>query len=118
MISTSQLKSGVISYIDCELIPLLPEVQRFVAGTYVALAQKGIEAKIEQLLGSPLIAMTGIVNDVGLIDEDALYEAMLIQMRKQTQLTLPIPFLGDFNLKESDLNKLLQHVKREGKVNA
>lgn len=112
MVTIEQFKSGVIMYIEHELLPLMPEWKRIVAATYVSLAKDNAEKVLVEMLDSPLIAFTGAYDaERKMIDEDRLHKALSEQMNGG-DVSLPLPVLGTLNFNRGDVTTLINHIKR------
>ncbi len=111
MISISQFKQGILSYIENELLTLLPQWKRFAAATYIALAADNLDEKLNELRTKPMIEVLGLFDESGNIDINRLRKVLSSQMNQQKELVLPIPVLGDLTLTAHDLDKLMQYIE-------
>ena len=114
MVSMENFKLGVINYIEAEILPLMPGWKRIVAATYVALAADNVEQMLIQLKDHPMVEFIKIFDEQGMIDIDKLHKALYTQMAANGHVSLQIPMLGEFNFDSSDVDKLMQHIKKRG----
>lgn len=114
MVTTNELVRGVVSYLDREILPLLPEWKQIAAATYIALSVDSWESKIAAMRNVPMMEATMLFDDSGSIDEDRLCEKLLASM-KNGKFGLPLPVLGELNLTKSDINTLLGYIKKGGR---
>lgn len=114
MVTANELVRGITSYLDCEILPLLPEWKQIAAATYVALSAESWEKKIAAISNAPMMEATMLFDDSGSINEDRLCEKLLASM-KNGKFSLPLPVLGELNLTKSDINTLLGYIKKGGR---
>lgn len=110
MVSTEQFKRGTINYIERELLPLMQGWKKIAAATYVSLAADNVEKMLLGIKDHPMVAVLGVFDENGMIDEDKLCEALHKQI--DSDICIPIPVLGEFNFNRADVDKLTQHIKR------
>lgn len=112
MVTMEQFKLGAINYIEAELLPLMTGWKRIAAATYVALAADNVEEMLMKAKDNPMVSILGVFDDKGMINEDRLHKALYTQMSASGDITVPIPVIGEFNFNKSDVDKLMQHIKK------
>lgn len=112
MVSAEQVKSGVNTYINNEIMSKMPSARQFLLGMVSGLVMQGqADGIISAMRDMPVIKMMGIVDEGGNIDIDKLYNAAIEQMSKQGKLQMSIPAFGNFSFNSDDVNKLYNYIK-------
>lgn len=111
MKTASQVVSGLMAYMDKQLMPRLQKPQQFVAGIAMGLLATRAENAVQELSKHPAIKALGMMNENG-INIDELYSLAKAQMRKQTDLPLDIPMIGRVTMTESDLDELYRAIQQ------
>jgi hypothetical protein len=102
MVGYEQIRKGLVTYINRDIVPLAPKA---VGIGIAAFAPAIAEAKLKELLASPLLANTGLVEGNS-VDID-----MAIRLLKPAaEGKWPVEMFG-FTFTESDLDKLYRYIK-------
>lgn len=110
MITREQLASGIIRYIDTEIIPALPTASKWGVGTLVILAKGKYEDLIANAINMPIVKALGVVDENGLIDIDALANALRQSAGKYGNLQIEIPFGGTLSFTAEDVDRLKMRI--------
>ena len=102
MVGYEQIRKGLVNYINRDIVPLAPKA---VGIGIAAFAPVVAEAKLKELLASPLLNGTGLV-DGNSVDIDA---AMRL-LKPAAEGKWPVEMFG-FTFTESDLDKLYRYIK-------
>lgn len=102
MENIEKVKRGIATFIDNEVAPIMP---RWKGIAFSAGAALTLEARSNDLMHHPMIAMMGVV-DGDNVDVDKMYNALKIK----AQGKWPIEILG-LKMSETDLDKLYQYIK-------
>lgn len=108
MVSKERFVSGVLRYIEKEVLPHFPEMKAVAVAGVVSLYAQRAPQLFEKAEGIPAVKMTGVFDD-GKIDEDALYNAFAPQIRNP--LEFDIPFVGKLSFDRAEVDKLLRYIK-------
>lgn len=108
------IRRGALEYIEREIQPHLTPTQSGLVGAYSLLVARNLPGMMEKYKNHPLVAITGVVNEEGDIDMDALADVIRMKyFQKGNALTLNIPMLPSMRFTEDDLNKLMQYIKSQ-----
>lgn len=112
MATLNDLQSGIVRYVDNELMPKLPQsgLEKIVVGTALGLILKRNFSKIESFKDHPIVKLTGIVDDEGNIDLDTLATEVKNNM-PQTGISVEAPMIGKMTFKSEDIDKLKQYIE-------
>lgn len=105
MVNVEQVKRAVASFIDSDVVPVMPKGQGILLATMAPLV---IEAQAKKLLDNPVVKMAEI-NDGDNIDIDKLYT----EFKKHAQGKYPIEIYG-FKISENDIDTLYQRILQGG----
>lgn len=112
MITLDELRNGVVTYIDNELMPMLPQsgLEKVVVGTAIGLIIKKNFSKIETFKNHPIVKLTGVMDEEGKIDLDTLAAEVKNNM-PETGISIEAPMIGKMTFKSEDIDKLQQYIK-------
>ena len=106
MYSIEKVQQGAAKYIDLEILPKLDGKARWLVTGAATLYL----SKLPNLLNSPAIMATGIINGSS-IDVETLIDSIRPAARKSPAV-IDIPLGGKLTLTESDLDALLNAIKQ------
>lgn len=112
MVTLNQAKSGIMRYLDSEVLPHMSGPRKYGAAVYVALLMQGIEQRAGELAKMPAVKLLGVVDDDLRIDLDKLYAAAIEQIRYADRLEFDIPVAGRFSFCQADIDRLYEEIKR------
>lgn len=110
MMEMTRIRDGILDYATERVLPKLTPARQFVAGAALGLVAARSDALMQELAKNDLIRASGLVTENGMVDLDAVYDAMLVQMRRQHQLPIDIPMMGRMTFDESDLTELYRYI--------
>ena len=108
MVNKSQIKNGLIRYIDTELIPKTQGLQFWAMTAAGTLAANKAEALIDNFVAQPMAQSLGIA-DNGMIDIEAIYNAVR-PAAERAPANVAIPFVGSYTLNAQDVDKLYNYI--------
>lgn len=107
MATIEQVKNGISSYLDQELMPNLSDEKPilFAVGAFSALLLNNVDKAILKYGESPVVKMTGIIDDNQNIDVDALAEVAKQSMKKYA-FSLDDFLVGKFSFLRGHVNTI------------
>ena len=111
MVTMQQVKTGLVKYIDTDVLPHLTGVKLIGLGVYTALAADNLVNVLNQYKEHPAVSVLQIIDKDGNVDIDKLYQAMAPQFANGEKQTISIPLIGDMTVDRSDLEKLYRYIK-------
>ena len=110
MVSVNQIKNGVVEYATAHVMPKLSPGRQFAAGTALGIVAARADAIAAELAANNAVKATGLITENGMVDLDALYNAALVQLRRQKTLPVDIPMIGRLTFDENDLAELYRKI--------
>lgn len=110
MVEMARIRDGIIDYATERVLPKMTPGRQFVAGAAMGLVAARADALMQELTKNELIKASGLITENGMVDVDAVYEAALVQMRRQGTLPIEIPMMGRMTFNESDLTELYRYI--------
>lgn len=113
MVNAMQIEKGLASYLDAELLPMMPSgtAGRVLAGAAGGILCKRMGNAISALQGSKAATMLGIVDGDGNVDIDIIRDEVGKQM-PESGLVIQIPVIGTITLYRKDVNALYDYITR------
>lgn len=111
MVSINQFKTGVLKYIDEELLSHIPGWKKYAAAAYIALAAENITPMILQMKDKPAIAILGLFDNNNNLDIDKAYKAITSTIKSGDKFDIEIPVIGKFTLDITDIDKIYKNIK-------
>ena len=111
MVSIDQFKTGVLKYIDEELLPHIPGWKKYATAAYIALAAENVTPMILQMKDHPAIAILGLFDKSNNIDIDKTYKAISSSIKSGEKFDIEIPVIGKFTLDITDIDKIYKNIK-------
>lgn len=111
MADLNQVKTGVLKYIDDEIMPHLDGTKKIGLGVYVALIADRLPEIVQKCENYPSIKMLDVIDGKGNIDIDRIYRAIAPMMKDGEKLLVSIPLIGDFRLDTADIEKIYRNIK-------
>ena len=117
MATIEQVKRGLSSYIDTEILPAIPggTVRKVVIGTAAVMLLNNMEKALADAVSNPALRTLGIVTEEGGINVDALADALRHNITDDgMRLNLEVMGfrLGDMTFKREDIDRRREHIKR------
>ena len=111
MVTMQQVKTGLVKYIDTDVLPHLTGIKKLGLGVYTALAANNVVDLIEKYRDHPAVAVLDVIDTDGNVDIDKLYQAIAPQFANGEKQVINIPLIGDMTVDKSDLEKLYRYIK-------
>ena len=73
MATMTQVKTGLVRFVDNDILPHLPTGKKVALGIYVALAANNLEAKAMQYIHHPAVSVLEVVDSNGNVDIDKVF---------------------------------------------
>lgn len=108
--STDQVINGLIAYADSEIMGKLPTTGQWVMGTALGLASNKVGSALDVLKGNTIVQMLGIIDEDGMVDVDALTDAMKKSADKYGKITVDIPLVGRLSFSSTDVENLKRYI--------
>lgn len=99
---------GVIRFIDEDLLPKIPGLNKWLIGTAAGIMANKSEELFKELEHNPLIKSLGIMKD-SRIDISCIYKELVRQAEKG-EIIIEIPMIGDIKLDHKDVEKLYMYI--------
>ena len=101
MVSEQQIVSGIVKYIDTQVMPVVDTKSKWMIGTAITMLAKSPKSHemVKQL------SLFGIEHD-GMYDIDALAEGVLENAKKYGKMTITFPIIGSMTFNEMDVEML------------
>lgn len=112
MVTINQVQSGILQYIESDLMPHLDGLKKIGLGVYAMLAANNIASAILLYKDHPAVKMLDVFGENNEIDIDKLYNAVLPYYSNGEKQTISIPLIGDFTMDKTDIEKLYRYIKR------
>ncbi len=110
MVTMTQVKNGLMRYIDNEILPKMTGVKRFGLGIYSALAAENLEKTLLQYRSHPAVTMLDVFDEAGNVNIERIYAAAGKYLQTGEKLPLELPLLGTLMLDRNDLDRLYQFI--------
>jgi len=103
----TQIKDGLIRYIENEMLPKMSGLRKVGMATYVTLAAESAAETVRKYAEHPAIQMLGVVHGEE-VDMGRLFGAIMANYGERQTISLPI--FGDFTLSRSDIERLRETI--------
>lgn len=115
MFSQDDVLAGMIQYIKKEMIPILPDYAKVIAGAVLLRNASRMTEVVGQLTGGELAKIIGVVDGGGQIDVDIWCQHLKDSIREfgNGRLTVQLPMLQPIHISESDIDTLRRYIKGE-----
>ena len=105
MVTMDQIKRGAARYVDEEFTAKLSGWQRWAVGAGAAMALENLDVSMSGLRENPAVRAMGVLDEVGNVNLDRVYEAFKKQAQKGP-VTFQAPLLGAVTINEQDVDKI------------
>jgi hypothetical protein len=109
MVTVTQIQNGVATFLDTEIIAMLPGWRRFAFGAATGLMLARSGEIFAQMKSNSIVQMMGVIQPDDTVDIDTLYKEAKKQIQK-SPLTFDLPGAGTITLRETDIDKLYQKI--------
>ena len=111
MVTLTQFQSGVMRYIDNDVLPHLTGFRRVGLGIYAGLAANNVGDLLLKYKDHPAVEVLNVVDKDGSIDVDRLYSVAAPMFANGERYSVNIPMIGEMTVDRTDLEKLYQYIK-------
>lgn len=111
MVTMQQFVDGAKNFVQTSIIPHLPNDRQFAAGVAIGLVTNKADTMLRRLKDSQMVQMLGLVDENGMVDDDALFAAMRDQMQRQGGLQFDIPWIGRMTFNALDVDALQRSIR-------
>lgn len=105
---------GILRFLDAEIYKGMSDWQEMAARIAVSRMVANKDGMRAALLGNPFLQTYGIISADGMIDVDGLARDIKQQIAAKGKLEISLPLFGRFTFYESDVDRLVDHIKRGG----
>lgn len=111
MVHTDKVMTGLVQFLDNELIPKLPERgwQRPVCATVIAMAHKHIYGLIDEYKANPMLVGIGLFDENGMVDLETLKDEFSKNLGAEG-MGISFPLIGTITFHQSDVEKLYYYI--------
>lgn len=111
MVSIDRIERGVAKYLDTELMPQLRSggFERVLVGTAASLVIRKAGAMVASYKDNKVVKMTGIMDDDGNIDVDAIATELKNNI-SDAGVKAEIPVIGTVTFHKDDVDKLREYI--------
>lgn len=111
MATMTQVKTGLVRFVDSDILPHLSGAKKIGLGIYVALAANNLEARVYQHVNHPAVSMLDVIDANGNVDIDKVYQAAAPMFNGGQKVPVQIPLIGEYNMDMTDLEKIYRYIK-------
>lgn len=111
MVTINQVKTGLMKYIDTDMLPHLSGVKKVGLGVYAALAADNASRMVLQYKEHPAISVLDVVDKDGNIDIDKLYNAAVPMFSSGQKHSVNIPLVGEYVIDQNDIEKIYRYIR-------
>lgn len=111
MATMKQVKTGLVRFVDNDILPHLPTGKKVALGIYVALAANNLEAKAMQYINHPAVSVLEVVDSNRNVDIDKVYQAAVPMFNAGQKVPIQIPMIGEYMMDMSDVEKIYRYIK-------
>lgn len=112
LVTKEQLMTGLISYIDKDVMPLLPTQSQWILGAAVILLPNKANEIISTVSQNAVVQALGVTTPDGLIDSDNLLRALGKSAEKYGNVTMSVPLIGNLTFTPKDVENLRQTIEQ------
>lgn len=105
-----KVQTGLVRYIDTEMINHLEGWQKIGFGAASALIIKNLPNTMQVYMNHPFVQALGVVDSEGNIDIDALHDAVKDYFSEQGEY-INIPLMGRVKFTKADIEALYKYIK-------
>lgn len=110
MVTTTQVKNGLVKYIDSDLLTHLSGWKKVALGSYVALAAQNAEAVVDRYRTHPAVSILNVIDENGNIDIEKLYAAVSANFADGQKVSFDIPIIGVYTISKADVERMYQFI--------
>lgn len=112
MVTISKLETGIVKYLDDEVMNKLPSngFEKIITGTALSLMLRKMSSKFDILKENQYIKMMDVISDDGLIDVELIAEELKKHIPSGTGIKIDIPLVGTMTFHKPDVDCLLGYI--------
>lgn len=111
MATMTQVKTGLVRFVDSDILPHLSGAKKIGLGIYVALAANNLEARVYQYVNHPAVSMLDVIDANGNVDIDKVYQAAVPMFNAGQRVPIQIPMIGEYMMDMTDVEKIYKYIK-------
>lgn len=109
MVTIDKVKSGTARFVDCELLPKMTGLPRWVFGALATGVVLKLDKLLEKAKRSTILSALEIVDENNMIDIDALYQLIIPQAEK-CPAEISLTGVGVIRITADDLRNLYTYI--------
>ena len=110
MVNFNQIQSGLVRYIDNDLLPMVTGWKKWGFGAVASLALANMTEIFNKIKTNDFVRLLGVVDIDDMIDIDKLYRAVYDQAQKGA-VTFDLPIVGALTVNKTDLERIYRYIK-------
>lgn len=111
MVTLNQVQTGLMKYIDNDVLTHLTGIKKVGLGLYSSLAASNVASTILKYKDHPAVSVLDVMDADGNVDIDKIYQAALPMFSGGEKHSVPIPMIGDLLIDRTDLEKMYRYIK-------
>lgn len=112
MATMTQVKTGLVRFVDNDILPHLTTWKKVAIGAYAAMAVQNLETKMMQFANHKAISILDLVDANGNVDVDKLYQAVVPYFNAGQKVPIQIPIINmEYNFDMTDVEKIYRYIK-------
>lgn len=111
MFTFGQVQTGLIKYLESEIINQISGWQKWVMGAISALALNNSGDFFQRLKKHPIISMLDVIDHEDLIDVEKLHREFKAQAVESGPITFNISMIGNITLNDKDVDLIYRYIK-------
>lgn len=110
--NSDQVINGIMHYADNEIMPHLPTIGKWIAGTGIGMLSEKIGDIARELEKNSIAIALGMVDENGHWDVDDIAMHMRQSADKYGKAYIEIPIIGKMSFTSSDIDTLKMYIER------
>lgn len=111
MVCLEKIQAGASAFLDAEIMPKLPGLQRWLFGSTAALFLERLPDMVRNIPESNLFRTMGVISPDNEIDVETAYR-LLKSQAKTGNASVTVPGIGVLTVTEADVDKLYNYIIR------
>lgn len=111
MVNKDQVVTGLVKYIDNEVMPYLATSGKWILGSAVTLSMQNIDDIYNSICQNQYLKLLKIVDQNGMIDSYKMTQALKENAQKYGKLQMSLPLIGTLTFSDQDIDKLRQYIE-------
>lgn len=110
MVTFDNVVTGVIKYIDTEIMPHLSGIKKIGLVAYTGLIAQNANIMFDKYAKHPAIEVLDVISDDNNIDIDKLYRSILPMFSDGHKEVIKIPLIGDLKIDKNDIEMMYKYI--------